>query len=98
MRVIITPRALSDLEAIGDYIAAENPDRAVSFVGELRTRCLTLADNPDRFPLAERLAAKGVRKLSHGSYLIFYRVYPDRITVARILHAATDYAAKFSER
>jgi toxin ParE1/3/4 len=98
MRVVITPRAQSDLESIGDYIAAQNPDRASSFVGELRMRCLTLADNPERFPLAERLAAKGVRKLSHGNYLIFYRVYADRITVARVLHGSTDYAAKFSER
>lgn len=98
MRVIITPRAQSDLEAIGDYIAAENPDRAVSFVVELRIRCLTLATNPERFPLTERLAIKGVRKLSHDSYLIFFRVYPDRVTVVRVLHGATDYAARFSER
>ncbi len=98
MRVIITPRAQADLEAIGDYIALHDPDRAISFVGELRIRCLTLAENPERFPLAERLAAKGVRKLSHGNYLIFYRIYPDRVTVARVLHAATDYTARFSKR
>ncbi len=98
MRVIFTPRALSDLEAIGDYIATENPERAISFVGELRDRCLSLSENPERFPLAERLAAAGVRKLSHGSYMIFYRVYPDLVTVARILNAATDYASRFPER
>jgi toxin ParE1/3/4 len=96
MKVIITPRAKSDLEAISEYIAVENPARAATFVDELVDRCLTLSEKPERFPLAERLEAAGVRKLSHGSYLIFYRVYPDRVTVSRILHAATDYAAKFS--
>ncbi len=95
MRVIIAPRALADLEAIGDFVARENPRRAISFVGELRDRCLSLSENPERFPLAERLA--GVRKISHGSYLIFYSVYPDRVTIARILHAATDYYARFPE-
>lgn len=98
MRVIIAPRAQSDMEAISKFIAAENPARAMTFVDEILDRCATLADNPERFPLAERLAIKGVRKLSHGNYLIFYRAYPDRVTVVRVLHAATDYAARFSER
>lgn len=95
LRVIIAPRAQSDLEAIGDYIAAENPVRAESFVEELIGRCLTLSEQPERFPLVERLAHAGVRKMVHGNYLIFYTVYPDRVTVARILHGATDYEARF---
>ncbi len=36
MRVSISPLAERDLEAIGDYIADDNPARAVSFVAELR--------------------------------------------------------------
>lgn len=95
LKVIVAPRAQSDLEAIGDYIAAGNPARAESFIEELIGRCLTLSEQPERFPLAERLAQTGVRKMVHGNYLIFYRVYPDRVTIARILHGATDYEARF---
>jgi toxin ParE1/3/4 len=36
MRVVISPLAERDLEAIGDYIAEDNPARALSFVAELR--------------------------------------------------------------
>lgn len=32
MRLTRTPLAEQDLEAIGDYIAADNPTRAVSFI------------------------------------------------------------------
>ncbi len=93
--VIIAPRAQSDLADIGDFIAAENPARAETFVEELIGRCLSLSEQPERFPLVERLAGAGVRKMAHGSYLIFYRVYPNRVTVARIPHGATDYEARF---
>ena len=38
MRLNFTPMAEQDLEAIADYIAADNPGRALSFVRELRTQ------------------------------------------------------------
>lgn len=37
MRVEISPLAERDLESIGDYIAEDNPVRALRFVAELRT-------------------------------------------------------------
>jgi plasmid stabilization system protein ParE len=36
MDVSLSPRAVLDLEEIGDYIARDNPIRAVAFVEELR--------------------------------------------------------------
>ena len=36
MRSIFLPAAIADLEGIGDYIARDNPRRAISFVAELR--------------------------------------------------------------
>lgn len=35
MIVLITRQAEADLERIGDYIARDNPRRAISFIGEL---------------------------------------------------------------
>ncbi len=35
MKVSISPLAEQDIEAIGDYIAQDNPARAVSFVESL---------------------------------------------------------------
>jgi plasmid stabilization system protein ParE len=44
MIVDLSAEAEHDLEAIGDYIARDNPHRAISFIRELRTKCLDLAD------------------------------------------------------
>lgn len=38
-RVIFTDAAEGELEAIGDYIAVDNPTRAATFIQELRDRC-----------------------------------------------------------
>jgi toxin ParE1/3/4 len=49
MIVRFTDAADHDLEALGDYIAQNNPKRALSFVRELREDCLALADFPNAF-------------------------------------------------
>lgn len=51
MRVILSAKARSDLQEIGDYIAADNPRRAVTFVLELRRSCLDLSEHPLRYPV-----------------------------------------------
>ncbi len=93
MRVEISAEAEQDLEAIGHYIARENPARAVSFLRELRAKCATLEEMPNGFPLVQRYERLGIRRRGHGNYLIFYRVQSQRITVVHILHGAMDYAS-----
>lgn len=41
----------------------------------------------------ERYAEHGIRHRVHGSYLIFYCVEPDSVTVLHVLHGAMDDAA-----
>ena len=72
MLLLFAPLALTDLEEIGDYIALDNPLRALSFVRELRAQCRKILDNPLAFPAREDLAP-GLRVLPYGHYLIFYR-------------------------
>jgi len=38
-RLVLSPRAQLDLEEIGDYIARDNPARALSFLDELKAHC-----------------------------------------------------------
>ena len=91
MIVVITEAAEADLEAIGDWIAADNPARAVTFVLDLRDRCQTLADMPRSYPLIPRYEHLGVRRRSYRDYLIFYRIADERIEVLHVLHGARDY-------
>jgi len=49
MRAHFTPQAEIDLEEVGDYIALDNPRRAVSFIREIRQRCEKIADGPHHY-------------------------------------------------
>ena len=99
MRVRLTAEAERDLEAIGDWIAADDWERAVRFVEELRGACLGLAEFPERFALVPRHEDRGVRHRVHGNYLIFYRVERAELVVIHVLHGAMDYAGiLFPER
>ena len=62
MIVCLTAEAENDLEQIGDYIAQDNPKRALSFVLALRDKCLSLADAPYGFPLVTRYEHHGIRR------------------------------------
>lgn len=93
MIVHLSAEAEQDLETIGDYIARDNPLRVISFLRELREKCLGLEDLPERFPLVPRYEAVGVRHRGHGNYLIFYRVEAEKVVILHILHGAQDYSA-----
>ncbi|GLR66559.1 plasmid stabilization protein [Acidocella aquatica] len=96
MIVRLLPDAEHDLDTIGDYIARDNPLRAVTFVIELSDKCNSLAEMPLGFPLVPRYEHRGVRLRVHGNYQIFYRAVGnpiDRIDVLHIIHGARNYAA-----
>jgi addiction module RelE/StbE family toxin len=89
--VLITRQAEADLERIGDYIAQDNPRRAISFIGELIEQCERLAETPHGFSLVPRYEHTGVRRRPYGNYLIFYRVGENRIEILHILNGAQDF-------
>ena len=95
MKVRISKQALNDLEAIGDWISEENPDRAYSFVQELRMECLSLADFPERCTVYKISDLGEMRRKVYGNYLIFYVIEAETLHVARILHGARDYSTLF---
>lgn len=92
MIVRLSAEAELDLEAIGDFIARDDPSRALSFLHELREKCLGLAEMPQRFPLVPRYEATGVRRRAHGDYLIFYRIYEQSVVILHVLHGARNYS------
>jgi toxin ParE1/3/4 len=93
-RCVFSRLAEADLEAIGDYIANDNPRRALSFVRELRSRCQAIGGHPRAAPLRPELG-RGVRMVVFGAYLIFYRHRPDRVVIERVLHGARDLRGLF---
>ncbi len=90
--VVFSSKAEQDLEDIADYIAADNPRRAASFVRELRERCLALGTLPASarpFPAL----APGAHILPYHNYVILYRNLLRRVSIERIVHGARDIIA-----
>ena len=96
MRVIFTRLAERDLEDIGDYIARDNPRRALSFILELRRQCGKIAEAPQAYRRRPELG-EGIRSCAHGNYVIFFREDRDGLGIVRILHGAMDIEARFAD-
>ena len=93
MIVELAASAEADLEAIGDFIARDNPVRAGSFVRELYRSSLDIADMPEAWPVVPRYEHHGIRRRVHGRYLIFDRLGNSRITILHILNGAMEVEA-----
>ena len=89
-KVIISPRALRDLEEIVRYIAADNPSAAARFGALL----LAEAEATGVMPLTGRVVpefkAPNIRERIFRSFRIVYRLDADqqRVIVSRFWHGA----------
>jgi toxin ParE1/3/4 len=88
-KVRISIKALRDLDQIGERIALESPAYARRMVKDLLKSCHSLNRFPERFARVRRFSE--LRRMVHGSYLIFCDVSPSHVDVIHVLHGATDY-------
>lgn len=96
-RYVITPLAEQDIEAIGDYIAQDNPHRALTFIAELRSQCAKIAASPKACRLRPELG-ENIRSFAHGNYVIFFQDNQEELRIVRALHGAMDIQNRFSEK
>lgn len=95
MRCRFTPLAEADLEAIGDYVAKDNPRRALTFVQEMRERCRKIVHMPRAAPLRPELG-DGIRIVTFRRYLICYSEHDgDQVVIERIVHGARNLKSLF---
>ncbi len=94
MQCLFSPLAELDLEEIGDYIARDNPSRAVPFIRDIREQCAKITAMPLAAPLRPELG-EGIRMAPLGQYLIFYTVDAESIRIERVLHGSRNIPALF---
>ena len=97
MRLVFLPQAEMDLEAIGDYIARDNPRWAISFVRELRGQCRKITEAPKAYRPRPELG-KGLRSCAYGNYVVFFFEELGLVRIVRVLHGAMDIEAQFAEK
>ena len=84
-----TTTALHNLGNVADYIAKNNPERAKTFIQELREKTNLLAE----FPSVGRAGrVNGTRELiAHKNYIVAYRLKGEDVQIIRIHHVAQKY-------
>lgn len=91
MRIDWSQRSISDLSALHGYIAQDSQLYAERFITRLVRATEPLADFPElgrRVP--EEPDQANVRELLIQTYRIIYRIEPERILIATVLHGSRD--------
>jgi toxin ParE1/3/4 len=85
-RIVWSPRALADVEAIASFIASDS----VFYANAVVRRIVTLTRSLSKFPSAGRKVPEfddeSIRELSAYSYRIIYSVEPEQVTIAAVIH------------
>ena len=96
MRITWSRPAISNLEAIHDYISRDAPGRADRFVQRLIAAAEPLAG----FPKIGRVVPEGdgrQREVAFDPYRIIYRIEDDEIFIVTVVHSARDLAALWEQ-
>jgi plasmid stabilization system protein ParE len=85
--VIWTEPALSDLDAIADYIALENPDAARAFVRRVFDHVDQLIDHPRSGSKPPELRGWRYRQIVEPPCRVFYREDSNRVFILYVMRA-----------
>ena len=83
-QIVWTEPALSDLDAIADYIALDNPEAACKLVQRIFAHVDQLETHPESGPKSAELKGWRYRQIVEPPCRVFYRYEDDRVY---ILHA-----------
>ena len=91
-QVILSPKAIEDLEAIVRYVAAESPQAARKIGQQLIEKTKELSQYPLRGQRVPEFDDENIRQLIIRPYRIVYRVEKNikRVSVARFWHASQE--------
>ena len=93
MRTRWTRPALADLEAIGDFVARDNPNAAAHVVKRIVEQVEKLRDHP-HVGRSGRILGTRELVITQTPYIVPYRVVDDDIQILAVLHGARRWPDK----
>jgi toxin ParE1/3/4 len=89
-KVAITETAQQDFITIWEYISADNPVNARTFLDEIEAKALSLELFPQRHQMINEneLLGTDYRHLVYKKYRIIYRIDIEIVYILRIIHGA----------
>jgi toxin ParE1/3/4 len=94
MRLEFSRWVEGDLEAIADYIAQDNPARAVTFIGEIREKILRIGRQPLLYQLRPEIGEEA-RLSVVGRYVILFRIVEEVVRIERVVYGGRDLPELF---
>ena len=85
-RVVFSNRALSDIEAIADYIAIDSPAYARTVVRKIFQATRNLSRFPQSGRKVPEFNIENLREVFAYSYRIIYRIQSDKIEIVAVVH------------
>ena len=97
MRLEFSRWVESDLETIGDYIAQDNPRRAVSFIRQIGVKIRAIGQQPLLYQLRPEIG-DGARLAVVGYYVILFRVIEQELVrIERVIYGGRDLPGLFPD-
>ena len=96
MRVLYSSDVESDLDAIADYIAIDNPRRAVSFIAEIHAAIARIGKGPLLYQLRPDIGPDA-RLAAVGRYVILFRSADDAVYIERVVYGGRDLSPLFEQ-
>jgi toxin ParE1/3/4 len=93
--IIWTEPALSDLDAIADYIALDNPDAARQLVQKIFQHVYQLREHPRSGSKPAELKRWRYRQIIEPPCRIFYREHANQVFILHVMRAERALLASF---
>ncbi len=88
IRIIWSPLAIDDVEAIRAYVTRDSADSADLLVERLVAAVERLEVHPLSGRVVPEVGDDTLREVIHGSYRIVYRVRSDLVEIVTVFHGA----------
>jgi toxin ParE1/3/4 len=95
--LVWTSPAVSDLDAIYEFIANDSEYYASSFVEELIQQSEKLMEFPKMGRIVPEYNRKDIRELFFQSYRIIYQISENRILILTVIHGKRDLLSTYAE-
>lgn len=83
-----SPEAIEDIEAIASYIERDSPWYAKAVASRIIEIAEAIPQYPELGRVVPEIGEAAIRERFAYSYRIIYRVEPDRILVAAVIHGS----------
>ncbi|NOT17474.1 MAG: type II toxin-antitoxin system RelE/ParE family toxin [Sulfuriferula sp.] len=94
MQIDLSRYIESELDAIADFIAQDNPRRAVTFIQDIRWQLYNIQREPLLYQL-RRDIGDDARMATVGSYAILFRIIGDIVRIERVVYGGRNLPDMF---